>query len=299
MNTFTKIQEPQHLTIRRLLIDWKQPLDRHWNGGDAFRTAFANALSMSFPVGEQFFIDAIKPALPMLRELPGSEGLVQEAKNFIGQEGTHRFIHAQFNDRLVQQGYRNRWEGRAKRHIELLHREMARRRVSQPHLHELAVTCAVEHLTAIMGDSVMDLKDTPHDWFAQAQEPARTMWYWHSAEESEHKSLAFDVYTALGGGRELRLFYYKRMLVFFTLDLTLQVLDNLWRDGSWRRWDTWKQAARFLLGSKGLLPMAIPSLWEYRREGFHPNQLGQPEPAQSWLTENQHAWAAVKQAPAD
>jgi predicted metal-dependent hydrolase len=51
------------------------------------------------------------------------------------------------------------------------------------------------------------------------------------------------------------------------------------------------------MGSKGLLPMAIPGLCAYRREGFHPNQWGQPERAQSWLAHNQHLWAAVKQAP--
>jgi hypothetical protein len=38
-----------------------------------------------------------------------------------------------------------------------------------------------------------------------------------------------QVNRALGGDRELRLYYCKRMLVFFALDLTLQVLDNLWR----------------------------------------------------------------------
>src|SRR3989338_2875066 len=48
------------LVVRRLLIDLETPFDRHWCGGDAFRTVFFNALSMSFPVGVQFFIDAVK-----------------------------------------------------------------------------------------------------------------------------------------------------------------------------------------------------------------------------------------------
>lgn len=257
------------------------------------------SLLPSVPVGEQFFIDSIKRALPLLRDLPDSDGLIQEARSFMGQEGTHRFIHAQFNERLAQQGYRNRWEGRAKRHIERLHREIKRRQVDQPHLHDLAVTCAVEHLTAIMGDTVMALKDTPHDWFADAQEPVRTLWYWHSAEEAEHKALAFDVYTALGGKRDLRMYYFRRMLVLFTIDLTLQIADNLVRDGSWRRWSTWQQAARFLLGRGGLLPTTWSALWAYGREGFHPMQMGGTEPAQTWLQQNQALWTAVKRAPAD
>mgnify|MGYP001003658021 FL=1 len=48
------------LVVRRLLIDLETPLARHWCGGDAFRSALFNALSMSFPVGEQFFIDAVR-----------------------------------------------------------------------------------------------------------------------------------------------------------------------------------------------------------------------------------------------
>ena len=45
------------LHVRRLLIDLETPFARHWCGGDAFRSALFNALSMSFPIGEQFFID--------------------------------------------------------------------------------------------------------------------------------------------------------------------------------------------------------------------------------------------------
>jgi hypothetical protein len=33
------------LLVRRLLIDLEAPFARHWNGGDAFRSAFFNALS--------------------------------------------------------------------------------------------------------------------------------------------------------------------------------------------------------------------------------------------------------------
>ena len=48
------------LAVRRLLIDLESDVPRHWCGGDPFRTAFFDALSMSFPVGEQFFIDAVR-----------------------------------------------------------------------------------------------------------------------------------------------------------------------------------------------------------------------------------------------
>ncbi|MBM3379731.1 MAG: metal-dependent hydrolase, partial [Betaproteobacteria bacterium] len=56
------------LVVRRLLVDLSRPFDRRWNGGDAFRSAFFNALSMSFVVGEQYFIDSLKKALPLMSQ---------------------------------------------------------------------------------------------------------------------------------------------------------------------------------------------------------------------------------------
>ena len=51
------------LYVRRLLIDLETPFARRWCGGDAFLSALFDALSMSFPIGEQFFIDAVKDGL--------------------------------------------------------------------------------------------------------------------------------------------------------------------------------------------------------------------------------------------
>ena len=98
------IQPAPDLPVRRLLVDLETPLPRHWNGGDAFRTAWFNALSMSFPVGEQFFIDAVKLGMKALPQAQ-REALAAEVQGFIGQEATHRRLHALFNAHLQQQGH--------------------------------------------------------------------------------------------------------------------------------------------------------------------------------------------------
>jgi hypothetical protein len=54
------------LVVRRLLIDLNAPFPGRWNGGDAFRSAFFSALSMSFPVGEQYFMDSVRAGLKTL-----------------------------------------------------------------------------------------------------------------------------------------------------------------------------------------------------------------------------------------
>src|SRR5215510_1374522 len=100
------------LVVRRLLVDMEQPIDRHWCGGDAFRTAFFNALSMSFPVGEQFFIDSVRGGWKALSSDEQAR-FAGEVQGFVGQEATHRRLHSLYNEHLERQGLVNEWETRA------------------------------------------------------------------------------------------------------------------------------------------------------------------------------------------
>ena len=77
------------LVVRRLLVDMEAPIARHWCDGDPFRTALFNALSMSFPVGEQFFIDAVRSGAKSLSPQL-QDKFASEVQAFIGQEATHR-----------------------------------------------------------------------------------------------------------------------------------------------------------------------------------------------------------------
>jgi predicted metal-dependent hydrolase len=134
------------LVVRRLLIDLDTPPVRHWCGGDAFRTAWFNALSMSFPSGEQFFIDAVRAGVQSLPEEQRAR-FEPAVRGFIGQEATHRRIHALFNAHLTTQGLVNRWEARALRRIRSL--EGADLRVA------VGATAATEHLTAILAEHLL------------------------------------------------------------------------------------------------------------------------------------------------
>ena len=93
------------LTVRKLKIDLSRGFPRDWLGGDVWRTAFMNALSMSFPLGEQMFIDSLRAVPP---ETIADAGLRAEVKDFVGQEASHRFVHEQVNAELARQGYRTR-----------------------------------------------------------------------------------------------------------------------------------------------------------------------------------------------
>jgi len=48
------------LEARNRTFSLHEPLAGDWHGGRAFQTTFFNALSLSFPTGEKFFVDSGK-----------------------------------------------------------------------------------------------------------------------------------------------------------------------------------------------------------------------------------------------
>jgi predicted metal-dependent hydrolase len=189
------------LTVRKLNVDLSRGFARHWLGGDVYRTAFMNALSMSFPLGEQMFIDSVRAAAP---EAVLEPKLRAEVKDFVGQEASHRFVHQQYNAELARQGFDYTLEPEIVKRIALV--------TKLPALDRLAITCAFEHYTAMLADFVL----RHPEWMEDADPQMRTLWSWHAAEESEHKAVAFDVYRAAGGGYWKRVLWYLHVsMVFF------------------------------------------------------------------------------------
>ena len=269
------------LAIRQLLIDLTQPFPLRWNA-DAFTSAFMNALSLSFPAGEQFFLDSVRDGLKQLPE--GQQALFkEEVKGFIGQEATHRRLHALYNRHLTDQGMVNHWEQRALKRIAIL-KEMDIR-------HSVAATAANEHYTAVFAHWLLS-----NEWFFNNAEPRlKTLWLWHASEESEHRCTAFDMYQAMGGNEEWRLRWMRRVTWFFLLDLLHQTINNLWHDGSLFKWSTWRSGATMLFAKDGLMRSNIPHWKDYLRPDFHPEQHDASR-SQAWLRDNTEFFVPVTAA---
>jgi predicted metal-dependent hydrolase len=269
------------LVVRRLMVDLKQPFARRWNGGDAFRTAWLNALSMSFPVGEQFFIDSLREgmaALPPERR----ESLAQELQGFVGQEATHRHLHALYNAQLAEQGFHNNIEARSVARLKRLDGMKLDPR------HHVAITAATEHFTAIFAEWMLS-----HPEALEGADPRlQALWLWHSAEESEHRSTAFDVYRALDGNEKWRLFWFRQVTFQFTLDVLRQTVRNLWDDKALFSPGTWISAARLMLGRHGLIRQTFKPWRAYFAAGFHPSQQDDRLSAE-WLTDNADRFRVV------
>lgn len=277
----------ERLVVRRLLVDLDSPIPRRWAGGDAFVTAFFDALSMSFPVGEQFFIDAVRAGVAALPpQLPVTERTrwQDEVRGFVGQEATHRRIHERFNAHLEAQGRRNAWGPRAQARL-------ARLAGTDPR-HALAITAANEHFTALLARHLLAYPR----WLDGAEPRLRTLWLWHAAEEQEHRCTAFDLYRALGGDERWRRHWMRVVTVYLLLDAWRQTLANLRADGALASWRTWRSAARFFLGRDGLLRHTFGAWRAWFRADFHPS--GEDDGlAQRWLRDNAEAYREVALAP--
>jgi uncharacterized protein len=267
------------LVVRRLLVDMQAPIARHWCAGDAFRTAFFNALSMSFPVGEQFFIDSVREGFKAL-PAEAQERFRGETQGFVGQEATHRRLHGLFNDHLANHGLVNAWEPRSL--------ERQKQFEGLDPRHGLAITAAFEHFTAILADWLLRNPSV----LGTGDERLSTLWLWHSAEESEHKATAFDLYQALGGSLEWRLTWFRRITMTFLMDVTRQTFGNLRRDGSLYKWSTWSNGFSFLFGKHGLVRATYRPWREYLRPDFHPSQQDASE-SRRWLAEHSDRYTPV------
>jgi predicted metal-dependent hydrolase len=271
---------PASLPVRRLRVDLARGFDRLWNGGNAFRTHYFNALSMSFPVGEQFFIDSVRAGAALL---PAAQqpGWSARLRGFIGQEATHRFLHSQYNAELERQGLRNRWQHWAQRRIE-----------RAAHLHPLnhvAVTAAYEHFTAVLSRAVL----TRPDWLAGASPELALVWRWHAVEESEHKAVAFDLYRAMGGSERRRILWFVYISAQFLGESMVQTWLNLWHSGLWWRPTTWAQGLRFLYGWRGAWWTCLGPLTRYLKPGFHPDEVENATEMAQWLEAQRSAYTVV------
>ncbi len=267
------------LVVRRLLVDLETPFARRWNGGDAFRTAFFNALSMSFVVGEQYFIDSVRKGLKELPEDKRAQ-FSTEVAGFIGQEATHRRIHSLFNAQLAAQGFDN-W----------IERKATQRLAANAHRNyriHLAATAATEHFTAIFATWTMRHPEA----FAGTEPRLQTLWLWHAAEESEHRSTAFDVYQATSGDAVWRARIFKYITVVFLGDVARQTVRNLWRDKALFKGSTWSSAYRLLFAKDGMIRGNYGAWRDYFSPSFHPSQHA-AEASRQWLLDNTDQFTPV------
>lgn len=232
---------------------------RWWLGGDPIATAFYNALSVTFPRGEAYFIESVRA----FRD-GAPPKLAAEINAFIKQEVAHSREHVAFNSRVAGAGYDvSRLEAKV---IESLALTKGR-----PEILNLAVTMLLEHYTAIMAKAF--LCDPSH--FKGADEEIKAMWRWHAIEEIEHKGVAYDtwLHATRDWSRAKRWRVKAVMMLLVTKNFWTNrykgMVDLLGQDGI----SGWRVHARilwFFFGTPGIGRKLIPAWTAFFLPGFHP-----------------------------
>jgi len=249
-------------------------LDGEWLDDNAFLTAFFNGMSITFPVGEKFFIDSVRHYADQITD----PTLQEHVKGFCGQEGFHRREHQRYNEILcTARGYNlEELEGTLTRRL-----KWAQKNLSP--LQNLAITVAIEHFTAVLAELLLRSGST----LDRAEPSMRALWRWHAAEEMEHKAVGFDVYRAVGGSEELRLAVMRRASVLMSIELTRALFYILKKDGQLFNFRLWRTGLAGLFGKKGAFSGGWAPYKAFYTRGFHPWQQDTRELLVQWVAESQ------------
>ena len=246
-------------------------LPRYWYDNSAFKSTYMNALSCLFPEGERMFIDAVRDNQHKVSD----PRLLEQVKGFIKQEAIHGHEHSQFNKYLDSLGYpASKVEAFEKKEKVLMKKYI-------PAIDRLAVTCAVEHFTAIMAHDLLEHPERSEG----VDERFRQLWRWHAIEETEHKAVAFDVYQAANGGYLRRVFNMLIVTLMFCLRASIVQGIFLWKDGKLFSPSTWIDGFKFYFGKQGLVRSIWKNYLDYYRPGFHPWDHDNREYLESWIAE--------------
>jgi predicted metal-dependent hydrolase len=264
------------ITIATRRVDLDEAFDtvpKHFAAdGDLLSSHLIAALSAVFPDGEDFFVRSVRH----FRSDIADPVLKRQVAGFIGQEAMHGREHRAFNNRLARLGYPTK-------HVERLVKALLHWHTRfLPARHSLAATAALEHFTAALAEFLLTNETARADF---GDSVVRDLFVWHALEESEHKAVAFDVYTSVGGKEWVRVMTMNQLTVVFFTVMSGQMIASLLADPETYRRGALRSSWRRFIRS----PLMSKELWkqlrDYNRKGFHPTHRDTAELVSRWEAE--------------
>ncbi|MGI9439793.1 MAG: metal-dependent hydrolase [Parvibaculales bacterium] len=257
---------PHKLIIRKIPFDFDEDIAPIWNTNKPEWSHMVNGASLTMPYLEPFLIRTMREAIGEISD----DALIEDARGFIGQEGQHYQNHRAFNERLKANGYPEL------AHIEEQMAADYQRFQNKSLKWRLAYSAGFETMTMGLTQWLVSQR---RKLFAGADPSVTSLVLWHMVEETEHKTVAFDVYQHLYGG------YFARVRGVFDGSWHVMRYSHrgyklmLKKDGRWwqlaSRWRLLKMEASFLFNvGKLLLGAMLP--------GHHPDDISDPDWVQQW-----------------
>jgi len=265
MNARAKLaaKPPVTITPRRMQFEFDDAIPAFWFDNDVFKTLLLAGLSTTFPEGERFFMRAVRE----FQEGVTDPVLRKQVRGFIGQEAHHGNEHESFNAFIESKGFPAQAESDfVQKGIAFQEKHLSRER-------RLAKTCALEHFTAMFAELMLEYPE----FFKGMDERVLPLWLWHAVEESEHKTVAFDVYQSQVGSYWIRSSEMVKTTIEFSFFTALHMyrLSRAVEGGIGFR-NTLK-GLDFLFGRQGWLRKLGPKYLAYYRRDFHPDEVDSTE----------------------
>ena len=253
------------ITVRKAQFNPKA-ISRHYFANSPIMSHLLTALSSTFPIGEQFFVHSVRN----VRDKVKDEKLQAQIAAFIGQEAMHSKAHAEFNDAWRSDDYNldrfQAWLARKDQYVKNLHPKI-----------QLAITCAFEHFTALLGGYILRHPEV----LSTLDDDAVKLWVWHAIEEIEHRAVAFDVYQAVYGDDKIRRMIMRSVTTGFA-SLTLYSATKLFMQD---RKKSLPKIGGNIFGLYLLAKMLIqmfPEYLSYYQKDFHPADIDYSKIVQYW-----------------
>ncbi|MCF4165375.1 metal-dependent hydrolase [Zavarzinia compransoris] len=223
--------------------------------GNVLTNAMFVVFSGVFPDGERFFLDSVRA----FRKEIEDPTLKARVSGFIGQEALHGREHERLNRLFAERGL-------AVAVPERLIRSALAVLKRAPKRQQLAATIFMEHFTAALAEQWL----TDARFHATTEPEAMKLWLWHAVEELEHKSVAYDVFEAIGGTRAER-----AQGAALTLGVVIPAVLAAWavvflREARIRDLRDHARGMGLLFGRGGFLTGVVRQLPSFLRPRFHP-----------------------------
>ncbi|MGI8662233.1 MAG: metal-dependent hydrolase [Acidimicrobiales bacterium] len=254
----------RRITTRRIEFSFAEGQQQHFMNGDPAMSHVVAVLSALFPEGEDFFVRSVRN----YRDRITDPELKKQVGGFIGQEAIHGREHRTFNNRLQAMGYPTRLIDRLVKYCFGYGGRIL------PKTHQLAVTAALEHYTATLAELLLGDSEARAEFGDQdlASDNALTLLLWHAIEESEHKSVAFDVFQSVSGRHRIRAATMDGVTIGFLLSVIAGTALSLLLDTHTYRHPihTLRSVGR-LRHSPWLRRDVVRRIRDYNRRDFHPD----------------------------
>lgn len=261
------------IPVRQIPFEFEGKVDPVWHPEQHEWSHMLNGASLTMPYLEPFLNRTMREALQHIDD----PELKADVNGFVRQEAQHYRNHRRYNEELKANGYPelNEIEETFTADYDRLEKRSLNIR--------LAYSAGFETMTMGVTEWMINHRQ---QLFQGADATMTSFVLWHMVEETEHKSVAFDVFQAVSGNYWLRVMGLVHGSFHVGFMARRAYIALLKKDGLWgsftSRLRVWRMVGQFLM-------KAGPAMLRALNPNYHPDKITDP----GWVDQWQSAYQAL------